>query len=161
MGKKLNLGCGEDYREGWINVDSRENVLCDVKFDLEKFPWQLRTNEFDEVYASHVLEHLNNPVGALKEISRITKKNARIIIKVPHATSYANLTDLQHKTNFTENSFSENHMKQYELEHLELIRKEFLFPKNKWKRYIPLKQYLKIFLNGIYDDLLFEFKVIK
>ena len=34
---KLNLGCGTDYKEGWINVDMGD-CKCDVKHDLENFP---------------------------------------------------------------------------------------------------------------------------
>ena len=35
---KLNLGCGEDYRKGWINLDSRDNIRKDIKWNLNKFP---------------------------------------------------------------------------------------------------------------------------
>jgi len=28
--KKLNLGCGNDYRKGWINVDFNKKVKADV-----------------------------------------------------------------------------------------------------------------------------------
>lgn len=159
--KKLNLGCGEDYRKGWLNVDSRKNVKVDLIYDLDKLPYPFKKNQFDEILMSHVLEHVGDPIKTLKEVVGISKNNAIIIIKVPHAFSYANVTDLQHKTNFTENSFTDVHLKEYELENLKLVRTEFLFPVNKWKRYIPFKKYLKIFFNGIYDDLLFEFKVVK
>ena len=62
-------------------------------------------DEFDEILMKMILEHLDNPIKVLKEIIRISKNNARLIIIVPHAGSYANFTDIQHKTNFTENSF--------------------------------------------------------
>lgn len=39
------------------------------------------------VYCSHVLEHIPNPVKALKEMIRVTKKV--VIIKVPHILSEA------------------------------------------------------------------------
>jgi hypothetical protein len=68
---------------------------------------------------------------------------------------------LQHKHSFTENTFSESLLEEYDLKELKLVRKRFLFPSNRWKKYIPFKKYLKIFLNGIYDDLLFEFKIQK
>lgn len=159
--KKLNFGSGKDYREGWINVDIRKNVKSDVKHNLDKLPYPFKNNEFEEVLMSHVLEHLNDPIRTLKEIIRISKNNSKIIIKVPHAYSYANNSDVQHKTNFTENSFTKEHLEEYELEELKLEKVEFLFPVNKWKKLIPFKKYLKIFFNGIYDDLYFEFKVVK
>ena len=97
----------------------------------------------------------------LEEIIRISKDKGKIRIIVPHATSYANFTDIQHKTNFTENSFSQRLLEELELsKNLILKKQEFIF-KNKWKKCIPFKKYLKIFLNGIYDDILFEFEVGK
>ena len=157
---RLNLGCGKDYKEGWMNIDVND-VKKDVSHDLNKIPYPFKKSYFDEVYMKMILEHLNDPLGVLKEIVRISKDNAKISIIVPHAFSYASKTDLQHKTNFTENSFSEELLEEYNLKELKLVRKEFLFPNNKWKKYIPLKKYLKIFFNGIYDDLLFEFVVKK
>jgi len=158
--KKLNLGSGGDYREDWINLDIRDNVKLDIKHDLGKFPYPFKPNTFDEVLINHVLEHVNEPIQVLKELTRICKNKAKIIINVPHAISYAHKSDIQHKSNFTENSFIEESLKQYNLENLKLIKKEFVF-KHKWKELIPFKNYFKIFFNGLYDDLHFEFEVIK
>jgi len=158
--KKLNLGCGEEYRTGWVNVDCRNNVKVDVKWDLEKFPYPFKDNQFDEVLMGHVLEHLIDPIRVLREIIRISKNKAKVIVEVPHAISYANIASIQHKANFTENSFTPEHLKEYDLEQLKLIKNEFVY-KNKWKRFIPFRGHLKIFLNGVYDDLLFEFIVNK
>jgi len=159
MKKRLNLGCGLDYRNGWTNVDVIK-VKKDKEYDLNRFPYPFKDNFFDEVLMKMVLEHLENPIKVLKEIIRISKNNAKLTIIVPHATSYANLTDIEHKTNFTENSFTKELLKEYELGELILEKRAFIF-KNKWKKYIPFKKYLKIFLNGLYDDLLFEFKIRK
>ncbi len=158
---KLNLGCGEDYKSGWINLDFRKNVNADIKHDLNKIPYPFKNNSFNEILLKMILEHLDNPIKVLREVIRISKENAKIKIIVPHAFSYANNTDLQHKSRFTENSFEKKLLKEYELEELNLIKREFLFTQNKWKRYIPFKGFLKIFFNGIYDDLLFEFEVRK
>lgn len=158
--KKLNLGCGGDYKNGWVNVDERTNIKKDVTWNLEKMPYPFKNNEFDEILLSHVLEHLSEPIDVLKEIIRISKNHAKIVIRVPHATSYANIASIQHKINFTEHSFLPHHLKEYDLENLELIKQKFVYV-NGWKRYIPFKNYLKIFLNGLYDDLLFELVVNK
>lgn len=158
--KKLNLGCGEDYKDGWVNVDCRKNLGCDRVMDLNKLPYKFKNEEFDFVLISHVLEHLDDPIGVLKEVACICKKGARIRVLVPHAISYANISDLQHKHNFTEHTFSDEHLKEYELDGLiRLVRKRFIFG-NWWKVLIPFKKYLKIFLNGVYDDIMFEFEVL-
>lgn len=158
--KKLNLGCGEDYREGWINLDCRSDIKTDIKWNINKIPYPFKDNTFDEILLKMILEHTNFPTNILKEIIRISKKNAKIVLIVPHADSYAAKSDLQHKNFFTENTFDEWHRLEYELTKLKLIRKEFIF-ENRWKRYFPFKKYLKIYLNGIYEDILFEFKVLK
>jgi len=54
---KVNLGCGRDYREGWINVDA-----CDYKTDINidiTSPRLLAKlgGRCSNVVASHVLEH--------------------------------------------------------------------------------------------------------
>ncbi|MFA4952605.1 MAG: methyltransferase domain-containing protein [Candidatus Pacearchaeota archaeon] len=160
--KKLNLDCGEDYKQGWINLDFRKNVNADVKHDLNKFPYPFKENSFEEILLKMILEHLDNPIKVLREVIRISNDNAKVTIIVPHAFSYANNTDIQHRSRFTENSFEEKLLKEYGLgEGLSLVNKEFLFPVNKWKKYILFKGFLKIFFNGIYDDLLFEFQIKK
>ena len=157
--KKLNLGCGLDYKKDWVNVDII-NVKKDIKHDINKVPYPFKSNTFDEVLMRMILEHVNEPMAVLKEIVRISKSGAKLTIIVPHATSYANFTDIQHKTNFTESSFDSELLQEYELESLVLKKHEFIY-NHKWKKFIPFKYAFKIFLNGIYDDMLFEFEVKK
>jgi SAM-dependent methyltransferase len=159
--KKLNLGCGSDYKEGWLNVDVLRGVRADKHFSLDKYPWPLKNNSFNQVLMKSVLEHLENPINALKEVIRISRDKARLTVIVPHARNYAYLSDLQHKTNFTETSFNKNLLEEYDLNELILVDKKFVYWANPWKRYIPFKGFLKIFLNGIYDEILFEFEVKK
>jgi predicted SAM-dependent methyltransferase len=94
--RKLNLGCGNDIKEGYINVDLY-NPKADIIWDLNKFPWPFGDNEFDEIYAAHILEHLNDTVRAMEEIWRISKRGAKVIIKVPHfsTTWFGNPTHVQ------------------------------------------------------------------
>lgn len=54
---RLNLGCGRDIREGWVNSDFIQGPGVDVVADLEKrLPWD--DNTFYEILISHTLEHL-------------------------------------------------------------------------------------------------------
>lgn len=158
--KKLNLGCGRDIKQRWDNIDIRELPGVTKNFDFNKYPYPIKNNTYDKILMKMILEHIDNPIKTLKEVIRISKDNAKLIIIVPHANSYAYKSDLQHRSNFTENSFTETLLDEYELPQLKLVRKEFIF-KNKWKKLIPFKKYFKIFLNGIYDDLLFEFRIKK
>ena len=81
---KLNLGAGEDRREGYINVDWNDLAKPDVKHNLNQFPYPFEDNKFDEIMASHVLEHLDKPFDVMKEFHRILKPGGQLIIKVPH-----------------------------------------------------------------------------
>lgn len=54
----LNLGCGDRYAEGWINVDHagcphRKDLTLDLTGDL---PWKPQT--VNSIYMGHLLEHL-------------------------------------------------------------------------------------------------------
>jgi SAM-dependent methyltransferase len=79
---RLNLGCGEDYRDGWHNVDVVEAVDPDEVVDLSEFPWPWADGEFSYVLASHVLEHLPTE-RALRECVRICEPNGFIDIRLP------------------------------------------------------------------------------
>lgn len=83
---KLNLGCGLDYKEGWVNLDFDDTVKVDVLADFDKqLPFDNDT--FDYIYANYVLEHSDNIFFLLSELDRILKTNGVLEIIVPHYTS--------------------------------------------------------------------------
>lgn len=85
MGLKLNLGCGNDVKKGYLNVDYFvENSLIQ-KTDLSLFPWPWEDGTVDEILMLDFLEHF--PYGdtnaILSEASRILKIGGCAIIQVP------------------------------------------------------------------------------
>ena len=103
---KLNIGCGRDIRKGWINLDMVKSEGVDVVHNLEKFPYPFKNNFFEEIYAAHIIEHLENPYKFMRELWRISKKNAKIIIKTPHfSNGVLSWSDLTHKRTFSALSF--------------------------------------------------------
>jgi hypothetical protein len=86
MGLKLNLGCGQNPLDGYLNVDKYGSA--DLKCDLEVFPWPWPDNSVAEVQLIHVLEHLGAEtgtfIGIMKELYRVCEDGALIHIAVPH-----------------------------------------------------------------------------
>ena len=82
--KKLNLGAGEDRKEGFVNVDWQPGTNPDIVHDLNVFPYPFEDSSFDFIEASHVLEHLDRPFTVMTEFQRILKPDGILHVKVPH-----------------------------------------------------------------------------
>ena len=85
---KLNLGCGFNKYEGYVNVDSEPECKPDTVWDLEKTPWPWEDSSVEEIKLEHVLEHLGQTTEAYlniwKEMWRVCKNGALLDITVPH-----------------------------------------------------------------------------
>jgi len=79
----LNLGCGLDVREGFINIDLFSDNPNVVKMDIRKLNFP--DNYADLILASDILEHFSHRQTSmiLAEWSRVLKPNATIIIRCP------------------------------------------------------------------------------
>lgn len=96
--KKLNLGCGQFPKDGYINVDLSPKAKADITHDLTQFPYPFEGESFDLIEMSHILEHLPNTLDVMKELMRILKPGATLIIKVPHFSR--GFTHWDHKRGF-------------------------------------------------------------
>lgn len=85
-GLKLNLGCGKDYKQGYINID-KYDTSADANWDIEHIPLNDRT--VSQIICSDFLEHLphNQVLFLLKELNRLIKPEGRLIIIVPDLPS--------------------------------------------------------------------------
>lgn len=103
---KLNVGCGPDYKDGWINLDMG-NCRCDVSHDIEITPWPFEDDHFDEVLMQHVLEHINrdNFITVIREMYRVCKNDAVVQIVSPYAGSDNFWTDPTHTMPLTSRTF--------------------------------------------------------
>lgn len=54
---KLDLGCGQNPKEGFEGVDLYGDKATH-RHDLFKFPWAFADESVDEIYTSHFLEHV-------------------------------------------------------------------------------------------------------
>lgn len=102
--EKLNLGCGKDIRQGWLNLDCVPLPGVDIVHNLEEVPFPFNNDSLDEVMCNDVLEHLDY-ILVLREIHRILKPGGKVTIKVPHFTSSDAFSDPTHKKYFTVHTF--------------------------------------------------------
>jgi len=94
---KLNLGCGEDIREGYENVDiinEKDIIYMDLNYGL-----RYRNDSINEIQCHHTLEHLDNPNKFMLELYRVCEDKAEIHLSVPHFSFFGTYADLTHKYN--------------------------------------------------------------
>lgn len=104
MKNKLNIGCGNDIRAEYINLDIAQLPGVDVVCDVDNNPLPFDDNTFEYIICNDVLEHVKlNQV--LKEIHRVLKDDGVVEIRVPHFTSSNNYIDPTHKRMFSYRTF--------------------------------------------------------
>ncbi len=90
MTQRLNVGCGHNVIEGWINLDSAKRPGVDIVCDLETLrdhPIPLPDGSVDEFLLSHVIEHVRDSLGLMQELWRLARPGASAVIRVPHGGS--------------------------------------------------------------------------
>jgi SAM-dependent methyltransferase len=98
----LDIGCGEDplYPENplWIQVDNAFNdwalSLAPNRHRLPATRMPFADGTFTTVYASHILEHIANPLTALREWWRLLAPGGHLIVCVPHRDLYEKRLEL-------------------------------------------------------------------
>ncbi|PKL49334.1 MAG: methyltransferase type 11 [Candidatus Riflebacteria bacterium HGW-Riflebacteria-2] len=98
MKNKLNLGCGEFKKDGYVNVDCFSVSEPDVTHDLNSFPYPFEDNSFLVVEADHLLEHLDDPFMVMRELYRISADGCQIKLRMPHFSR--GFTHSQHRRGF-------------------------------------------------------------
>lgn len=103
---KLNLGCGHDFKEGYINVDHPDAYVFHNNYeieyhDLSEFPWPWDDGEAEHIYMKEILEHLPDPVRVMKECKRVLGQGKTVEIIVPHVLSPQGWRPWDHKTYWT------------------------------------------------------------
>jgi hypothetical protein len=149
---RLNLGCGRaqfptfrdnpllahisycfpdsvyDEAAGWINVDAVAQPGVDEVVDVFCYPWPWPDNSADEIWCSHLIEHIPHDAryrtdGALVspelhraaradgfyawfyEAWRVLKPDAEIHLVTPYAFSLTGVSDPQHRRYLTPQTF--------------------------------------------------------
>jgi hypothetical protein len=106
---KLNLGCGFQKLDGFVNVDISDFVKPDIKMDLMQFPWDFADNSVDHIVAKDILEHVGTTpedfINVIKEMYRVSADGAAWEVQFPHHRSDLAYDDPTHIRRLTQTTF--------------------------------------------------------
>jgi len=80
----LNLGCGNDIKKGYVNIDRYNNTNgVDVNADVMVLPF--KDDSINEVFISHTVEHFSKDdvLRLFKEFNRVLRPNGWLDVRVP------------------------------------------------------------------------------
>ena len=124
---KLNLACGKLLRpkeEGWLNADIQQLEGVDIAFNCFVVPWPFEDNQFEHIYAGHIVEHIPHVIREVqngrpepiwdmdgffvwfREVYRILKPGGTIELVGPYHRSSGADQDPTHTRYITEATFS-------------------------------------------------------
>lgn len=98
---KIDLGGGLFPREGYTTIDQEDaDITCDLN---EGIP--LPDNSVGVINASHLIEHLRDPIKTMREIHRVLAHGGWAFIEVPSTDGRGAWQDPTHVSYWNENSF--------------------------------------------------------
>lgn len=105
--KRMNYGCGRDYRTGWMNVEMNRSVKADIYVNPQDTTLPFSDDSFVEILLDNVLEHLpkDKLFPFLDEIYRVSCPHAVVRVYVPHFTSVFAYANLSHQSAFAIGAF--------------------------------------------------------
>ncbi|WP_256545633.1 methyltransferase domain-containing protein [Halobellus inordinatus] len=106
--RRVNLGSGDNYREGWLNVDHRREgpgnrggtVKVDVLADLNEPPWPFEDDAFEYALLDNVMEHLDDHLATIQELHRILEPGGVAEVAGPHWNAVSAWRDPTHTRPF-------------------------------------------------------------
>ncbi len=112
---KLNLGCGNKKKAGYIGVDKYPCEAVEQIADLNE-PLPFNESSIEEIWMDNIIEHILDIPAIMKEIHRICKKDAIVTVITPHYTSIASWRDpthIHHLCYFSMDHFEKESVKHY------------------------------------------------
>jgi predicted SAM-dependent methyltransferase len=101
---KLNLFCGKNIKENFINID-KYNFGQEIILDLEKDKLPFADESIDFILSYHGIEHIENLVFLMNEIWRTLKISGTFEIISPCYPSERCFQDPTHKKVITTKTF--------------------------------------------------------
>jgi len=95
---KLNIGCGRDVKEGWLNVDQ---LVLDPRVEMWNLlnRWLLPDHSVEEIHCSHVIEHFDRlqRCWIMNEAYRVLQPGGKMTVIVPSWSSNRAYGDPTHQ----------------------------------------------------------------
>ncbi|HVE84819.1 MAG TPA: DUF4214 domain-containing protein [Myxococcales bacterium] len=90
--RRLNLGCGFDKKEGWLNVDFQDFHAPDLVADVTRLT-VLPSGYYEEILAQDILEHIGRTEtrNVLSEWNRVLRMKGVLRLRVPSIVGVAEL----------------------------------------------------------------------
>ena len=90
--RKLNIGCGENTLQGWLNSDCYPKSDKVMYIDATK-PFIFKDNQFYYIFSEHMIEHISYQHGMqmLKECYRVLKSGGKLRVSTPDLSFLINL----------------------------------------------------------------------
>jgi len=107
MKTKLNIGSGFRPKTDYVNLDIDIRTYPDVLRDIRKgLPFD--DNRFEEIYTSHVMEHLEweDFYFVMREFWRVLNPKGKLIIIVPYYKHPYSAFDIDHKIVITDRALN-------------------------------------------------------
>lgn len=130
---KLNIGCGTDYKKGWINIDNNtdNNIKkLDLNFDLRNsLPYD--DNSIDYIFNEHFIEHLTVEESrkSLSDFMRILKPGGVMRIAMP---DLEDVFELYNDPNWKKRPVIKNHKMDFVRTRAEIVNMSFSWWGHKW-----------------------------
>jgi SAM-dependent methyltransferase len=98
---KVDLGGGLYPRKGYMTIDQCDaDIICDLNDGIP-----LPDNSVGVLNASHVIEHLRDPIKTMREIHRVLAHGGWALIEVPSTDGRGAWQDPTHVSFWNEHSF--------------------------------------------------------
>ncbi len=102
---KLDLGCGQHKREGYIGVDIADGEGVDIVHDLRQYPWPWKDRSVAAIHTSHYVEHIpmdlpddrDGLCAFMDECWRVLRKGGKLEIIHPYLKSVRAFQDPTHR----------------------------------------------------------------
>ena len=92
---KLNIGCGEKFLDGWVNIDKYPSNSSIFFGDIQQ-GLAYADSVVDEILLDNVIEHIQSVPDVMREAHRLLKSGGKIHIYTPHYTSHSSWRDPTH-----------------------------------------------------------------